>query len=59
LVASAGRGGVMGSRNERTIANLEIVLDEACSAFPADEGHDRRRYIADKLKQRAIEIVTI
>jgi hypothetical protein len=27
----------MGSRNERTIANLEIVLDEACSAFPADE----------------------
>jgi hypothetical protein len=36
--------------DDRTIANLDIVLEETCSVFPHGGDHERRRYIARKLK---------
>jgi len=39
--------------DDRTIANLDIVLEETCSIFPHGGDHERRRYIAQKLKLSA------
>ena len=39
--------------DERTIANMDIVLEETCSIFPHGGDHERRRYIAQKLKLSA------
>lgn len=39
--------------DDRTIANLDIVLEEACRIFPHGGDHERRRYIAQKLKLSA------
>jgi hypothetical protein len=39
--------------DDRTIANLDIVLEETCSVFPNGGDHERRRYIAQKLKLSA------
>ena len=39
--------------DERTVANMDIVLEETCSIFPHGGDHERRRYIAQKLKLSA------
>ena len=39
--------------DDRTIANMDIVLEETCSVFPHGGDHERRRYIAQKLKLSA------
>ena len=39
--------------DDRTIANMDIVLEEACRVFPHGGDHERRRYIAQKLKLSA------
>lgn len=39
--------------DDRTIANMDIVLEETCSVFPHGGDHERRRYIAHKLKLSA------
>lgn len=39
--------------DDRAIANLDIVLEETCSVFPNGGDHERRRYIAQKLKTSA------
>jgi hypothetical protein len=39
--------------DDRTIANMDFVLEETCSVFPNGDDHDRRRYIAQKLKLSA------
>jgi len=39
--------------NDRTIANMDFVLEETCRVFPNGGDHERRRYIAQKLKLSA------
>jgi hypothetical protein len=39
--------------DDRTQANMDIVLEETCSVFPHGGDHERRRYIAQKLKLSA------
>ena len=39
--------------DDRTIANMDIVLEETCSIFPHGGDHERRRYIAQRLKLSA------
>jgi len=38
--------------NERTIANMDFVLEETCRVFPNGGDHERRKYIAQKLTTR-------
>jgi hypothetical protein len=40
--------------NERTFADMEIVLEETCRIFPNGGDHERRKYIAEKLKRHAM-----
>jgi len=44
--------------NDRTIANMDFVLEETCKVFPNGGDHERRRYIAQKLKMYANEGTT-
>jgi hypothetical protein len=39
--------------DERTAANMEIVLEEVCSDFPHGGDHEKRKHIAQKLMQSA------
>jgi hypothetical protein len=39
--------------DDRTIANMDFVLEETCSVFPHGGDHERRRHIAQKLKLSA------
>jgi hypothetical protein len=39
--------------DDRTIANMDFVLEETCRVFPNGGDHERRRYIAQKLKLSA------
>jgi hypothetical protein len=39
--------------DERTIANMDFVLEETCRVFPNGGDHEHRRYIAQKLKLSA------
>jgi hypothetical protein len=39
--------------SDRTIANMESVLEETCRGFPNGGDHELRRYIAEKLKASA------
>jgi hypothetical protein len=39
--------------DDRTIANMNFVLEETCRVFPNGGDHERRRYIAQKLKLSA------
>lgn len=39
--------------DDRTIANMDFILEEACKVFPNGGDHERRRYIAQKLKLSA------
>jgi hypothetical protein len=45
----------MSKLNERTIANMDSVLEEACRVFPNGGDHESRKYIAEKLKQHAMQ----
>ena len=35
--------------DDRTIANMDFVLEETCRVFPNGGDHERRKYIAQKL----------
>lgn len=43
----------MGELSDRTIANMESVLDQVCRALPNGGDHECRKQIALKLKERA------
>lgn len=43
----------MTKMDDRTLANMDFVLEETCRVFPNGGDHDRRRYIAQKLKLSA------
>ena len=45
----------MSKLNERTIANMDSVLEEVCRVFPTGGDHERRKYIAQRLKQHAMQ----
>ena len=45
----------MSKFNERTIVNMEFVLEEACRLFPNGGDHERRKYIAQILKRHAMQ----
>lgn len=45
----------MSKLNERTIANMDSVLEEVCRVFPNGGDHERRKHIAQKLKQHAMQ----
>ena len=45
----------MSKLNERTFANMDSVLEEACRVFPNGGDHESRKYIAEKLKQHAMQ----
>ena len=38
---------------DRTIGIMDLVLEETCRVFPNGGDHERRRYIAQKLKLSA------
>ena len=38
---------------DRTIANMDFVLEETCKVFPNGGDHERRKYIAQRLKLTA------
>jgi hypothetical protein len=39
--------------DNRTIANINFALEQACRIFPHGGDHERSRYIAQKLKLNA------
>ena len=39
--------------DDRTIANMDFVLEETCRVFPNGGDHEHRRHIAQKLKLSA------
>jgi hypothetical protein len=39
--------------DDRAIASMDFVLEETCKIFPHGGDHERRRYIAQKLKLAA------
>ena len=39
--------------DDRTIAKMDLALEEACRVFPHGGDHERRRYVAQKLKLNA------
>jgi hypothetical protein len=39
--------------NERTAANMDVVLDEVCSGLPHGGDHESRKHIAQRLMQSA------
>jgi len=45
----------MSKVSERTTANMDSVLEEVCRVFPNGGDHERRKYIAQKLKQHAMQ----
>jgi hypothetical protein len=53
LAPSAREGSAMAKLDERTIANMDFVLEETCRVFPHGGDHERRRFIARKLKLSA------
>jgi hypothetical protein len=40
--------------NDRTIANMDFVLEETCRVLPNGGDHESRKYIAEKLKRHAL-----
>jgi hypothetical protein len=38
---------------ERTIANMDVVLEEVCRHLPHGGDHESRKYVAKKLMQSA------
>ena len=45
----------MSKLSERAIANMESVLEETCNALRNGGDHKRRKYVAQKLKQHAMQ----
>ena len=45
----------MKTLSERTLANMDSVLEETCRDFPHGGDHELRRHIAEKLKESAEE----
>jgi len=43
----------LGAVRDRTIANMDWALEQACRVFPHGGDHERRRYVAEKLKLSA------
>jgi hypothetical protein len=43
----------MSEFDERTQANMDVVLDEVCTELPNGGDHESRRYIAEQLVQAA------
>jgi len=41
----------MGQIDERTTANMDVVLEEVCRGLPHGGDHQRRKHIAQKLLQ--------
>ena len=39
--------------NERTAANMDVVLEEVCSDLPHGGDHESSKYIAERLMQSA------
>jgi hypothetical protein len=39
--------------DDRTLANMDFVLEETCGVFPHGGDHESRRYVAQKLKLSA------
>jgi hypothetical protein len=39
--------------DDRTIAKMDLALEQACRIFPYGGDHERRRYVAKKLKLSA------
>jgi len=39
--------------DERTIANMEVALENACRKFPNGGNHESRKYIAQRLRLSA------
>jgi hypothetical protein len=39
--------------DERTQANMDVVLEEVCAELPNGGDHESRRFIAEQLIQRA------
>jgi hypothetical protein len=39
--------------DNRTIVNMDLALEQACRIFPHGGDHERRRYVAQKLKLSA------
>jgi hypothetical protein len=39
--------------DDRTLADMDFVLEETCKVFPNGGDHESRRYIAQKLKLSA------
>jgi hypothetical protein len=37
--------------DERTSANMDVVLEETCSSLPNGGDHESRKYVAKKLMQ--------
>jgi hypothetical protein len=39
--------------DDRTIANMDVALEQACRIFPHGGDHELRRHVAEKLKASA------
>ena len=39
--------------DDRTIANMDLALEQACRIFPHGGDHELRRHVAEKLKLSA------
>lgn len=39
--------------DSRTIASMDLALEQACRRFPNGGDHERRKYVAQKLKLSA------
>ncbi|KRR20847.1 hypothetical protein CQ14_26495 [Bradyrhizobium lablabi] len=44
---------VMTKLDNRAIANMDLALEQACRVFPHGGDHERRRYVAQKLRLSA------
>jgi hypothetical protein len=45
----------MGKLDGRTIANMDSVLEEVCRVFHNGGDHESRKYIAERLRQHAMQ----
>ena len=43
----------MARLDERTVANMDMALEQACRIFQHGGDHDLRKYVAEKLKKSA------
>jgi hypothetical protein len=43
----------MSEFDDRTLANMDVVLDEICSELPNGGDHESRRFIAEQLMKAA------